>query len=152
MRHLEPAVASGLWNRLLLLILSLYCVFIAVIVLLPTGTLPSAVITRVVELVAAAGAPPLIVDRARIEFALNVVMIAFISAVGSQLWSRWNWRDWTTAVFVVSISIEITQGLLLPDRSATFVDVGANTLGGLLGALIGTIWPLHARHRRGAVS
>jgi VanZ family protein len=37
--------------------------------------------------------------------------------------------------FVGSCAVELLQGLYLPPRSAQFVDVVANTLGGLVGAV-----------------
>lgn len=123
----------------LVVALGLYCLFIGVVVTLPTGSIPSAVVTRVAEIADAVGAPAQVTVGARVEFALNALMIAPISAIGSLLWLRSNWRDWTAAAFVASTSVELTQGLFLPLRSATFVDVCANTLGGLLGAIAVTV-------------
>lgn len=50
-------------------------------------------------------------------------------------WPRSNWRDWTAIGFVLSGAVEVIQALALDGRSATFVDVVANTLGAFLGAI-----------------
>lgn len=121
-------------RRALLRALGAYCVFVAVVVLLPTGTFPSAVVSWVSEIAESVEAPSQTTVGGRVEFALNALMVAPISALGSLVWPRWNWRDWTAVAFLASASVELIQGLFLLDRSATFVDVCANTLGGLLGA------------------
>ncbi|MGB0101357.1 MAG: VanZ family protein, partial [Nocardioides sp.] len=59
-----------------------------------------------------------------------------VAALGSLIWSRLTWQEWTAYAFVGAGLVELTQGLLLPDRSATFSDVVANTLGGLIGAAV----------------
>ncbi|ANH38216.1 VanZ like family protein [Nocardioides dokdonensis FR1436] len=137
---------SNRTRRRLAVALGAYCLFIAAIVLLPTGAVPSAVVTHVAGLADAMGTPARLTAGARIEFGLNALMVVPISALGGLLWPRWNWRDWTAAAFVASASVELIQGLFLPDRSATFVDVCANTLGGLMGALLVAVTLRAARH------
>lgn len=138
---------SSVPRRRLATALGVYCFCIAVVVLLPTGAFPSAVVTKVAELAGAGGAPSQLTDGYRVEFGLNALMVMPISALGGMLWPRWNWRDWTTAAFVASASVELIQGLFLPSRSATFVDVCANTLGGLMGALMITVAVRVHQHR-----
>ena len=70
------------------------------------------------------------------EFIVNVGVIAPAAALGSVVWPRTTWRDWTAYGFLFSASIELTQGLLLPTRSARFDDIVANTLGALVGAAL----------------
>ena len=126
---------SGAVRRRLVALLALYCTFIAVTVLLPTGAFPSAVVTEVAERATAIGVPEQLVVGYRVEFALNALMVVPISAFGSLLWSSWGWRDWTAVAFVSSATVELVQGALLTDRSATFVDICANTAGALVGAV-----------------
>lgn len=128
-------ISTSILRRRLVMALGLYCAFIAVVVLLPTGTFPSAVVARLAGAADALGAPAQLTVAYRVEFGLNALMVAPISALGSLTWRESNWRDWTAAAFVGSASVEVMQGLFLPQRSATFVDVCANTLGGLMGAL-----------------
>jgi hypothetical protein len=137
-RSESATAASDALRRRLLLLLLLYCAFVAAVVLLPTGVFPSAVVGWVADRAEAIGAPDQVLVGYRVEFALNALMIAPLSALGSLLWSSWTWRDWTALAFVASATVELTQGLLLPDRSATFVDVCANTAGALVGAV--TTW------------
>ena len=59
------------------------------------------------------------------------------SLLGSLLWPRPSWRDWTAVGFVASFLVEVVQAVALGGRSATHADVVANTLGTLLGALLG---------------
>ena len=63
------------------------------------------------------------------EFIVNVGVIAPAAALGSVVWPRTTWRDWTAYGFLFSAAIELTQALLLPSRSARFDDIVANTLG-----------------------
>ncbi len=66
----------------------------------------------------------------------NALILMPVSALGSLFWPRTTWRDWTAYAFVISGLVELIQGLVLPHRAATFVDVVANTLGGLGGAVV----------------
>jgi glycopeptide antibiotics resistance protein len=65
----------------------------------------------------------------------NALILMPVSAMGSVIWPLTTWRDWTAYAFVISGLVELIQGLVLPHRTATFVDVVANTLGGLGGAV-----------------
>lgn len=133
----QIALSAGAKQRLWALLV-IYCAFIAVVVLVPSAAFPSAVVNWVSDHANAIGVPDQLLVGHRVEFALNILMIAPISALGSLLWRSWGWRDWTGVAFVSSGAVELGQGLLLPDRSATFVDVCANTAGALLGAV--TAW------------
>ena len=76
------------------------------------------------------------VSQSSAEFLCNVAILAPVSALGSLIWRRTTWRDWTAYTFVVAGVVEITQGVLLGERTASTSDVVANTLGGLVGALV----------------
>ena len=67
---------------------------------------------------------------------LNVVAFVPLSLLGSLLWTRPTWRDWTAVGFVVSFAVEVVQAVALDARQATNADVVANTLGMLVGALL----------------
>ena len=68
------------------------------------------------------------------EFLCNVVLLVPFAVLGSLALPRWSWRDWTAWGFLLAGAVELTQGLLLPGRDASYADVVANTLGALLGA------------------
>ncbi len=72
----------------------------------------------------------------RPEFVANVLILVPAAALASLVWSAPSWRDWTAYGFLFSLVIELLQGVLLDGRSATFVDVVANTLGALAGAVL----------------
>ena len=83
------------------------------------------------------GVPPALAEGSRVEFALNVAAFVPLSLLGTLLWPRLSWRDWTAVGFVASFLVEAVQAIVLGDRSATHADVVANTLGTLVGAVLG---------------
>jgi glycopeptide antibiotics resistance protein len=72
----------------------------------------------------------------RLEVVMNAVIVAPVTFLASVVWTRHSWRDWTAYGFLASLAVETVQGLLLPDRQASFSDVVANTAGAMLGALL----------------
>jgi len=74
-------------------------------------------------------------SQAGAEFLCNVAILAPVSALGSLVWRRTTWRDWTAYTFVLAGTVELVQGLVLPDRTPSAIDIVANTLGGLVGAV-----------------
>ena len=72
----------------------------------------------------------------RLEVVMNAVIVAPVAFLATSVWPRHGWRDWTAFGFLASLSVEAVQGLLLPDRQASFSDVVANTAGALVGALL----------------
>jgi hypothetical protein len=123
-------------DRRLSIAIAAYCVFLALVLLAPTAGPQSASAGWIAEVVVALGVPEQIATGARVEFLLNAIILMPLSALGSLRWPGTTWRDWTACAFVVAVAVELAQGVLLPARSATFVDVVANTLGGLGGALV----------------
>jgi hypothetical protein len=121
-------------NRLLTAALAAYCVFLAFVLLAPTAGPQSSSVGGLEALVQHLGAPAALTAPGRVEFVCNALILMPVSALGSLRWPRTTWRDWTAYAFVVAGGVEVLQGLLLPARSASFVDVVANTLGGLGGA------------------
>jgi glycopeptide antibiotics resistance protein len=65
----------------------------------------------------------------RVEFLANVLILIPAIALGALLWPRFGWRDWTAYGFVFSGAVEAVQAVILDERSATYVDGVANTLG-----------------------
>ena len=115
-----------------------YSGFLAMVLLAPTSGPQSSSVSSVNEVVLALGVPAGLATPERAEFVCNALILMPVSALGSWLWPRTTWRDWTAYAFVIAGTVELLQGLLLPARSATFVDVVANTLGGLGGAVVVT--------------
>lgn len=120
-------------GRLLLALVAASLVVLGCVVFQATGSLPTRVVSAVTEQLLAIGVSPTLAESSRVEFALNVAMFVPPVAVAALLLPRIRWSEWVVIAFVVSGVV--VQGFLLPDRSATFSDVVANTLGGLIGAL-----------------
>lgn len=133
-------------RRRIFLFLLGYCTFVAFVVLSPSSELPSTVVRLLASVLDRGGAPAPVTVPYRLEFALNALMVVPITAAGSLLTRALTWRDWAAWAFVVSGGVELVQAVLLPGRSASFVDVCANTCGGLLGGLLGALlisWTPH---------
>ena len=131
--------ASAAWA------LALYCLLLAFILLNPSAALPSSSVSLIAEVAEALWVPEVFLSGSRVEFVVNAVMFAPVSLLGSIVWKESTWRDWTAYVFLASGSAELVQGVLLSARSATFVDIVANTLGALAGGLL--IWLVRRRTR-----
>lgn len=120
--------------------LALYCFLLAVILLNPSAAGPSSSVAWVEDLGRALHLPEVLLSGSRVEFMMNAAMFVPVSLLGSIVWKTTTWRDWTAYAFLGSGLVEAVQGVLLSGRSATFVDVVANTLGALIGGLL--IWVL----------
>ncbi len=124
-----------------------YGVFLALALLSPASTLQSDSVRLVGQLLSHLGAPEALTLQPRLEFAMNAVIIAPVPFLGYLLFPKYSWRDWTALGFVGALMVEILQGLLLPERNASWTDVVANTLGALLGAGLAEVSRLLARRR-----
>jgi glycopeptide antibiotics resistance protein len=80
--------------------------------------------------------PETIASPVRLEFLVNAVIIAPAPLLGSILLPSYTWRDWIAVGFAGALVVEILQAVLLSGRDGSFVDVVANTLGALLGAVL----------------
>jgi glycopeptide antibiotics resistance protein len=132
-------VTTSTARRALLVVFVGYLAALAVILLVPSGQAPSSAASSLADLAGRLGAPAWTTEPSRFEFLLNAVVIMPVSGIGLLLWPRSTWQDWTAYAFVLAGGVEFAQGLLLPERTAAFVDVVANTLGGLGGAVAVTV-------------
>lgn len=112
-----------------------YCLLVAVVLLHPSGSVPSSSLTWLTDLTEDLGGPDWLLAPGRMDIATNVLISVPVAVLGSLGWPSTTWRDWTAYVFAVSAAAETVQALLLSERSGTFSDVAANTLGALLGGL-----------------
>ena len=115
-------------------LLAAYSVFLFLALLSPASSLQSESVTLLGRLLSGLGAPEALTRQDRLEFIMNAVIIAPVPFLGYLIFPRYSWRDWTALGFVGALMVEGLQGLLLPGRNASYVDVVANTLGALLGA------------------
>jgi glycopeptide antibiotics resistance protein len=116
-----------------------WVVLLAVVLLAPSSTGPDWVILHLTDALRGLGVPEVLAHAGRVESALNVVAFVPLGLLGSLLWTRPTWRDWTAGGFVASFLVEVVQAVALGDRQATNADVVANTLGMLVGALLGLL-------------
>ena len=132
------------------LALVLFVVALLALVLAPSVPGPNRVLDETIVLARAAGAPDQLTDGGGIEFLYNVVMVAPLTALGSVLWPRLSWRDWTAGAFVAFALVELAQGTLLAHRDGSMSDVVANTAGCCLGALAAIVGRRLVRRRAGS--
>jgi len=116
-----------------------WVVLLAVVLLAPSSSGPDWVIFRVADASGRLGLPEVVAHPGRVESMLNVVAFVPLGLLGSLLWPRPTWRDWTAVGFVVSFLVEVVQAVALGARQATNADVVANTLGMLVGALLALV-------------
>ena len=119
--------------------LAAWVVLLTVVLLAPSSRGPDWVITHLTRALQQLGLPELLTSFGRVESMLNVVAFVPLGLLGSLLWTRPTWRDWTAVGFVVSFVVEVVQAVALGARQATHADVVANTLGMLVGALLGLL-------------
>jgi hypothetical protein len=131
-RALSPRVRTTL-----LAALAVWVVVLAATLLAPSAAGPSRLVETASAILAGLGTPEALTALARVEFIINVAAFVPLSLLGTLLWPRLTWRDWTAIGFVASFLVEVVQAVLLAGRSATHADVVANTLGTLVGALLG---------------
>lgn len=75
-------------------------------------------------------------NYALIEFTANIALFVPVGLLGVILLGSSRWWLAVLTGFAASCLIELSQLVFLPDRYATPVDVIANTLGAILGAVI----------------
>lgn len=140
--RLRPATRTAL-----AVALAAWLVLLAGALLAPSAAGPSWLVGTVADLGGRLGLPSALVAPERVEFALNVFAFVPVSFLGSLLWLRPTWRDWTAGGFVASFLVEVVQAVALDDRSATYKDVVSNTLGALVGAALAAALVLALRAR-----
>jgi hypothetical protein len=118
--------------------LLLYVVLLAVVLFSPTSHVQAGLVNDLVR-VCHAVLPDSWATFARAEVLMNAVIIAPLSLLGSRVWPRLRWQDWTAYAFIGATFVELVQGILLPGRRASFSDIVANTIGALLGALLAAL-------------
>ena len=71
-----------------------------------------------------------------IEFTANIALFVPLGVLLLVWWRRGGWLHATVVAFATSLTIEVLQQLLRPERYASASDVVANTLGGAVGGLL----------------
>ena len=124
----------GRWGARILL--AVYSALLAIALFSPSSEHQSSAVAHLGSVLSSMGVPSRLVTYPRLEVVMNAAIVAPVTFLGSLSFPSWSWRDWTAAGFLVAVVVELAQGLLLPDREATFSDIVANTVGALVGALV----------------
>ena len=115
-----------------------YAVLLAVVLFSPTSTVQSALVGDLVQVLRFALSDR-VVTFSRAEVAMNAVIIAPLSFLGTQAYRQLRWQDWVAYGFLGATLVEVVQGVLLPARQASFSDIVANATGALLGAVLARV-------------
>lgn len=119
--------------------LAVYSVLLLVALLSPSSGHQSGLVSWLDMRLVGLGLSPRLVTFQRMEVVMNAAIVAPVSFLGSLWRPSYSWRDWTAFGFAVAMAVEIIQSLLLPERLGSFSDVVANTVGALLGAVLGAL-------------
>lgn len=114
--------------------LGVYVLALAVVLFQPSAGAAIGTVGGLTDVLRELGLPSSLANAYRVEFVLNALMFAPVPFLGMWVFPRLSWTDWVAYTFLASAAVELTQGLFLEARSAQFVDVVANTLGGVIGA------------------
>lgn len=74
------------------------------------------------------------------EFVHNVLLCIPPTAAAMVLWRRSRWWQWSLLGLLLSVGVELVQARYLPGRSPQIEDIVANSLGALIGSLLGAWW------------
>ena len=89
------------------------------------------------------GIPPWF-DYGVVELASNVILFVPLGALVARILGARLWWGGAAVGFLLSILVELAQLVFLPARFPSVIDVAANTLGALVGALSALLFM--ARH------
>lgn len=131
----------------------MYVLALAAVLFQPSAGTAIGTVGGVTDLLRALGAPEALVTGYRVEFVLNALMFAPVPFLGAWVFPRLTWTDWVAYTFIASAAVELTQGVFLAARSAQYVDIVANTLGGVLGGVAAVAWrilPVRSGSKPGA--
>ena len=117
-------------------LLLIYVLFLAAVLMEYHPTVAVDVVSRFGLWLQSKGAPAVLTAPGRVEFLLNTAMFAPVAFLAAVAFPRHPWANWVVYGFVLSGTVELLQGLLLPPRSAQFEDVVANSLGALAGVVL----------------
>jgi glycopeptide antibiotics resistance protein len=136
-------------RRALVAAYAIYLAAAAYLVFWPQPDTPAGAVRDVLSALESAGIT--FVSGLMIEFALNLVLFVPMTLLGVLIWPRTNPLQWLVTGLAATFLIEFVQYAALPDRSATLVDIVANSLGALIGMDLGLrlLWLVRNRRQSG---
>lgn len=125
-----------------LLLSFVYVALLAFMLLSPSPSAPTSSVSWASGLLAETGMPTWMTARGQVEFALNALAFVPLPILATCLVPGAPLLVWPIAGCAISVGVEAVQGVLLSDRSATFIDVAANMTGAAIGvgAIAATRW------------
>lgn len=138
MTALHPRASDTKVQRTAGVLMAAYLLVVAAIVFWPSADVASGSVSTLWSILERLGAPE-IVTPALVEFGTNVLLFVPLGFLGCFVKPRWPWTSWVAIGFAGTLFIETVQWLLLTGRSPEFPDIVANTLGALVGALLGRL-------------
>lgn len=123
------------WARLLLLA---YALLLVVVLFSPSNHVQGSLVGKVTDELETLHPGRLFISS-HVEVALNAVIIAPLSLLGTFAYRRLSWQDWTAYAFAGASLVELVQKVFLPGRQASFSDIVANTGGAMIGGLLGAL-------------
>jgi VanZ family protein len=87
-----------------------------------------------------------------IEFAANVLLFVPLGVLTLTALPRQRWVRGVALAAAASIAIELAQTIALPERTASWRDIIANSTGGAIGVLTVAIWRAATRRRATAAT
>ena len=92
-----------------------WVVLLVAVLLTPSTAGPDWLIFTIADGLGRTSLPPALVSPTRVEFTLNVAAFVPLSLLGTMLWPRPTWRDWTAVGFAASFVVEVAQALVLDE-------------------------------------
>jgi VanZ family protein len=129
--------------------LVVYGFLLAVALLAPTSSVQAGLVSDLVAVLGHLSPAHGLITFDRMEKVMNAVIIMPVSFLATLVFPRLRWQDCLAYAFIGSGGVELVQLLVLPGRQASFSDIVANTVGGLLGALVAVLVRRWVGHRRG---
>ncbi|HEY9564368.1 MAG TPA: VanZ family protein [Nocardioides sp.] len=122
-------------RRLLAVVFAVYVAAAAYLVFWPQPDTPAGAVLDLHTLLGRVGIT--FISGLVIEFVLNVALFVPLTLLGVLLWPRISPLHWVFTGVAATFLIEFLQYAALPDRSATLIDIVANSLGALIGIDLG---------------
>lgn len=140
---------STLSHRLAIVLAAVYFAALAAILFWPSPVdkPASGTLTDLINWLHGHGIPEWLVGYNQIEFAANIALFVPFGIILTLRLHRRLW--WWTVPIAAGVSglVELAQGIFLPQRFASLVDVAANTSGAFMGALL-VLWAWSLRRHR----
>ena len=123
------------WRTLIVLHALFGSLVLSVVLFSPSSRVQASLVLHLVD-VLRVFTPDSWIDFTRAEVVMNAVIIAPLSFLGSIVWPRLRWQDWTAYAFLRACTADIPDRVLLPRPQPRFSPIVANAATASPGALL----------------